>query len=147
MPEEENKSHKFRNFAIAFAALAVAAFLAGFVPQYLKSSELREQLLANEARLGAVQRQAQVAKAQGAASLLYLEVTRKNYGIGAQHATAFFVQARTLMDEPAHAKLKPALESVLSQRDAVIANLAKPDPAVESQVAGILEAMLKLPAE
>ncbi len=147
MPEEENKSHKFRNLAIACGVLAAGAFLAGFVPQYLKSSELREELQARDVRVGVLQRQAQVATAQGAASLLYLELMRKNYGIAAQHASEFFVQARTMMDDPAHAKLKPALEQILGQRDAVVANIAKPDPAVEAQVAGILENVLKLSAE
>ena len=141
---EETKGNKRRNIVIAIAVLTIGAFLAGYVPQYLKASGLREELRVRDERIAAMQREARISQGQGLAGLLLLELSRKNYGIAGQHASAFFDHVRGMIDDPGYAGAKSALEPIAAQRDAVVSGIAKADPAVDAVVSSILESMHKL---
>lgn len=77
-------------------------------------------------------------RARELVSLLHVELTRKNYGLGEKHASAFFDHVRSLMNDNAFLPLKGQLGEVLGQRDAVIASIAKPDPDAAIRVGEIL---------
>ncbi len=134
-----------RNVLVAAAILAVAAFLSGFIPQYRKAYALQDQLAIREQRVGQLERQVLTAKAVELASLLYLEVTKKNYGIATQRATTFFDHVRLLLsDANTTPALKAPIEALAAQRDSLVAALAKPEPEVEAQARDILERTHKL---
>ena len=69
-----------RNLAIAAAVLVVAAFLLGFVPEYLKSRELRGQLTTAQRQLEADELALSIGR-------VYLEASLKNYGLASQSST------------------------------------------------------------
>lgn len=144
MEAEETKSHKTRNILIAMAVLTIGAFLAGFVPQYLTASGLREEVRARDQKIEALQREARIAKGRELASLLLLELSRKNYGIAGQHASTLFDHVRGMIDDPGYGGVKGQLEQIAGQRDAVVSGIAKADPAVDAVASGILESMHKL---
>jgi hypothetical protein len=131
---------------IAAVALLLAAFLTGFVPQFQKASRLQDELRARDQRLQQLQREGEFAKARDLASLLYLELTRKNYGIAAEHAAGFFTQVRSIANGTSDPGLKNALDQMAGQRDEITANIAKADPAVETPVREILQRMHQLAA-
>jgi hypothetical protein len=131
---------------LAGLASLIIAFLVGFVPQFLKAAELRKELQARDQRIEQFEREAKIATARDHASLLYLELTRKNYGIAGQHATQFFNHVRAMLNSTSDPAYKAALESAMSNRDAIVASIAKPDSAVEGQVRDILDRLHQLAA-
>jgi hypothetical protein len=143
---ENNKNTRTRNLLIAAAIMIVAAFLLGFVPQFRNASQLRDELRASGQRIEQLQREAGLSKARDLAGLLYLQLTRKNYGIAAQHATAFFDHIRALMNGTLSPESRSALENIANHRDAIVASIAKSDPAVEAQAGDILERTHRLTA-
>jgi hypothetical protein len=75
---------------IAVGILLPGGFLSGFVPQFRSSSGLCYELRGRDGRISGLERDARLSRARDLASLMHLELTRRNYGITAQHATAFF---------------------------------------------------------
>src|SRR4051812_6360915 len=97
--------------------LIAAAFLFGFIPQYLTAGRLRDDVHSRDLRIAQLQQDAELSKARDLASLLYLDVNQKNYGIAGQHATAFFDQIRRLINGTPDAAARTKLESIAAQRD------------------------------
>jgi hypothetical protein len=134
-------SNRTRFFLITAAILVLAAFLLGFIPQYQKASQLQSELVARDQRINQLQREAKLSRARDLAGLLYLELTRKNYGIAGQHASALFTHLREMLSDTTDPSLKTAIENIAGQRDAITASIAKADPSVETVARDILERM------
>lgn len=134
MATTAQKSTSTRKWIIIGGVALIAVFLAGFIPQFRNASGLKDELGLRDQRIEQLQRQATFSRARDLASLLYLELTRKNYGVAEQHATAFFNHVRTMIGNSAFAPVKKSLDEILGQRDAIVASIARSDPAVESQV-------------
>jgi hypothetical protein len=130
----DQKSTLTRNWIVIGAIALLAVFLAGFIPQFRTASGLKDELALRDRRIAELQHQATLSKARDLAGLLFLELSRKNYGVAEQHATAFFNHARTMTNDAAFAPLKNSLDEILGQRDAIVSSIAKSDPAVESKV-------------
>jgi hypothetical protein len=112
-----------RNTIIVTAALVVVAFLAGFVPSYLKRRGLEGEL--SQARM-----ENRFAQLRDLAGLAYLQVNQKNYGLAADISTRYFQSARDVANQTNDASARKMLEEILSSRDKITAELAKGDPAV-----------------
>jgi hypothetical protein len=128
---------------IGAGIVLLIGFLAGFVPQYRNASSLRSELHNRDGRIRTLEREANLSRARHTAGLMYLELTRRNYGIAAQHATAFFDQVRTMLSDAAP-EVRDAFHRLLGQRDAVTAGIAKSDPAVVGVVQNILDDLHRL---
>jgi hypothetical protein len=128
---------------IGAGIVLLIGFLVGFVPQFRSASSLRNELHSRDERIRTLERDASLSRARHTASLMYLELTRRNYGIAAQHATAFFDQVRTMLSD-APPEIRGTLERLLSQRDALTAGIAKSDPAVVGLVQNILDELYRL---
>jgi hypothetical protein len=74
-------------------------------------------------------------------ALLHAETARNNFTVALVMASKFFTDLRAFTDQTTDPTLKQELGSVLSSRDAIIAGLAKADPAISAQ---IQELFLKL---
>lgn len=111
--------------------LLLGGFLLGFVPQFRKASALRNELRGRDERIARIEREASLSRARDLASLLYLELTRRNYGIAAQQCCCLFYLVRTMRSDSAP-ELRTVLERVLSHREAVTAGVVKSDPAALS---------------
>ena len=69
---------------------------------------------------------------------MYLEATQKNYGTSRDDANRFFDQAQRLANSAQDEALRNLLGGILSMRDRIIADLAKGDAAVVSEMQPIL---------
>ncbi len=133
-----------RNRWILAVALLVVAFLLGFVPQYLNNARASVDLQARDQQIVQLQRQATLSRLRDLASLLYLETTRKNYGIASQRASALFDLIRATINDGPDAALKDGLATTLAQRDEIVSKLAKPDPGVERDVQDLMDRLYQL---
>jgi hypothetical protein len=142
---ETTKSQRLNTRVLMIGAgiVLLIGLLLGFVPQYRNASSLRSELHSRDERIRTLEREASLSRARHTAGLMYLELTRRNYGIAAQHATAFFDQVRTMLSG-APPEVHGAFGGLLSQRDAVTAGIAKSDPAVIGLVQSILDELNRL---
>lgn len=135
----QNGSWKTTRVFVIAGILFLAGLLLGFIPEYRKASNLQDELHQRDQRITRLQSEEKLSSVRNLASLLYLEATRKNYGIAAQHATSLFDHVRATMGETSDPALKSAWEQVLKLRDPVIEKIAKGDPSVETPIREVLD--------
>jgi hypothetical protein len=111
-----------KNRIIVIAAVAVTAFLLGFLPQYAKGRRLGNEM--ETARL-----EISAAQLRDLASLAYVHASQKNFGLAAGSATRFFNRARELANQAPDDARRNALSGLLADRDQITARLAKGDAA------------------
>ncbi len=102
--------------------LLIVAFLAGFLPPYLKEKRLENELRASR-------QEVQVAEIRDLAGLACLQVSQKDYGLAAATTTRFFDRTKEVASSTTDVTGKKALEDMLSLRDKITAELAQADPA------------------
>jgi len=134
---------KQKTLLIVGGSLAVAAFLIGFVPQYLKAKDLGNQLGAARQELKLEQDKLQMADLSLLIGLVYLEANQKNYGLASQHSTKFFDQVRTMAGAETDPNRRAFLQEALAGRDPVTAGLAKGDPITLPAVQDLFQRALK----
>jgi hypothetical protein len=112
-----------KNRVIIAAVVLVAAFLVGFIPQYLKANRLDTELQqARQANFGA--------ELRDLIGLAYVQANQKNYGLAAATMTRFFNRTRDVANQIADPNARKGLENLLVTRDKVTAALAKGDAGV-----------------
>ena len=117
--------------------LLAAAFLGGYIPQWIKLRNLSTQVETMDLQL-------RLATAHRLVGVASQEAQRSNYASAAQAAGQFFDQCATLVrtetfeNEP---RTREALLAYASQRDPVMALLSAADPASRERLAGMFLAM------
>ncbi len=125
-----------RNFLIILLLL-IAAFLGGYVPQWLEVRTLRAELQTTDLQL----RLAELHQLLGLASH---EAQRNNYASAAEDARRFFDQCATLARSgmfDAEPRTQTALLGYAAQRDEVMTLLTSADPASHERLAGMYLAL------
>ena len=111
-----------KNKIVIGAIVAVAVFLIGFVPQFVKVNRLEGELQKSlQEKAGSQLREL--------ISLAYFQATQKNFGLAAETSSQFFGRAREMTNQAQDATSRKALEGLLASRDKVTAALAKGDAA------------------
>jgi hypothetical protein len=80
-----------------------------------------------------------LANARDLAGILYLELTRKNYGNAQPRATALFDHIQRVVSSVPEGENKNSLHQILGRRDEIVSAIAKADPVVEGEVGKIVE--------
>jgi hypothetical protein len=101
--------------------LAIAAFLAGFLPSYAKVRRLENDLRQ-------AQQENRLAQLRDLAGVAYLEASQKNYGLAAGASARFFERTREVAAQTPQSSGRTALQDLLSGQDKITALLAKGDP-------------------
>jgi hypothetical protein len=132
-----------KTMVIVAGLLVVTALLLGFVPQYLKSRDLEQQLNSTRQELAL-----QGVKLQGdeldlLIGYVYLQTNLKNYGLAGQSSTKFFDRVRAMQGQVSDPNRQKFLQAALSKRDAVIAGFAKGDPATAATVQQLFQGALE----
>lgn len=115
---------------LLWLVLLVVGFLAGFIPQYVKTQRVRQELTAAKQQLDACGASTAMCQLRDTAAMLYLEATRKNYGTAAEYSQRLFERIQQEMDQTGDPTVKGVLAEILQSRDTITAELAKGDPAV-----------------
>lgn len=110
-----------RNKFLLVAVLVVAAFLAGFLPQYVSAQRAAGQL--RQAR-----QENAYAELRDLAALAFVQASQKNYGLAAGTASRFFNRTREAANQMPSGE-RAALQALLAPRDRITAELAKGDAA------------------
>lgn len=124
---------------------AVALFLAGFLPAYLRAARAGEdreraqqRVTELSAELDRARYDLQVARLRGQLGDLLQEANRNNFGNAASMATAFFdgiEKALAHPQLPTPSTRRQILEGARARRDEISADLARADPSVKQKLA------------
>ena len=133
-----------RNTIIGGAALFIVGLLIGFAPEYSRLVEARHEIDNLRRQLDVSKRAEAINSFRNRAALLYTETTQNNFTVALDMASKEFTDLRTFTDQTADVALKQGLGNVLSSRDAIIAGLAKADPAVSVQIQELFLKMQKI---
>jgi hypothetical protein len=128
---------------IVGGALVVAAFLLGFVPQYLKGRALDNQLSAVRQQLNSEHEKSQMDELGLLCGHVYLETSLKNYGLAGQYSSKFFDGVQAMMSQAPDSNRQSFLQETLAQRDAVTGGLAQGDPGTLSAVKDLFKRALE----
>jgi hypothetical protein len=109
--------------------LLIGGFLFGFVPEYRKNRDLEIQLEAPQKAINALKRQIQVGELRDAAGLMFLELSRQNYGLAREHATEYQNSLKDLISQTQDETLKKYLEELSAAQDSLTNSLLTPNPA------------------
>ena len=112
---------RVKNTIIVAGVLAIAAFLAGFLPSYAKVRRLENDLRQ-------AQQENRLAQLRDLAGVAYLEASQKNYGLAAGASARFFERTREVAAQTPQSSGRTALQDLLSGQDKITALLAKGDP-------------------
>ena len=122
-PAHPAPKRQVKNTIVMVGVSVIVAYLAGFLPSYVKGQRL-------ESDLRQAGQQNRMAQLRDLAGLAYFEASQKNYGLAASTAARFFERTREAADQTPHSSGRSALEDLLSARDKITSELAKGDPGV-----------------
>ena len=122
---QSRTTHRIRRFII-YVALLLLAFLLGFVPMWLKSSEC-------SSRLAEAERQSSLARMENSLASAAFDAVRGDYETARQAASDFFTALRTETTAGVDSGLSEAeissLQPLLTRRDEIVTALARGDTA------------------
>ena len=139
----ESKSYNQKTLLIVGGALVIAAFLLGFVPEYLKARHLEGQVELARREADLARERSQTEELGLLDGYVYLETNLKNYGTASQYSTKFFDRVRNMANQAPDTKQQTYLQSALTKRDVVTAGLAKGDPGTAAAVQDLFQSALK----
>ena len=119
------------NKIIAVGVLLIVAFLAGFIPSYVKGKRLENELRA-------AKQENSLAQLRDLACLVYLQASQKDYGLAARTSTRLFDRTQEEANQTPDSSGRKHLEALLSLRDPITAMMAKGDPEVLDDVQALL---------
>ena len=106
-----------------WVVLLVGGFLLGFVPEYSKIRELQTQLESPQKTIDALKVQIQMDELRDAIGLMYLELSRQNFGLARDHASAYYNKLKDLISETNDPALKKSLTELADTQEALTASL------------------------
>ena len=117
-----------------YLGVAIAIFLIGFLPMWMKAS-------ANASQRDAAQRELRLSQMHGTLASAVIDARRGEYEPARQTASDFFTTLRTQIDAGADSALtapqREGTAQLLARRDDVITLLARGDPASAEQLSDI----------
>jgi hypothetical protein len=130
----ERETLPWRKIGIYFG-VALALFLIGFIPMWLKARETASQR-------DAAQRELRLSRTENALASAVIDTRRGEYEIARQTASDFFTALRERVDAaPGTTALnqsqRESLSKLLNERDQIITLLARSDPAAADRLSDL----------
>jgi hypothetical protein len=132
-----------KTLLIVGGSLVVAAFLLGFVPQYLKARDLANQLGAERQQLNSERDKSQMDELGLLCGYVYLQTSLKNYGLAGQYSTKFFDRVRAMNGQASDSNRQAFLQLALAKRDSITQGLAKGDPSIVGALQDLFQSTLQ----
>lgn len=119
------------NKIILGAGALILAFVAGYLPGYLKAQRQNQELL--EAR-----QESRMAELRDLASLAYLQTNQRDFGLAAATSTRLFDRIGEFANHTIDPAAKQSLEELLRLRDPITAKLATGEPDVLTELQNLV---------
>jgi len=132
-----------KTLLIVGGVLILGAFLLGFVPQYLKTRGLNNQLGAFGQQLSSEREKSQMEELALLCGYAYLETNLRNYGLASQYSTSFFDRVRAMTIQAPNSGRQAFFQTALAQRDLITGGLAKGDSGTVSPLQNLFQRALE----
>jgi hypothetical protein len=109
--------------------LFAGGFLLGFIPQYLKARDLQKELETPQQTIDALKLRLDLSEIRDFASLMFLELSRQNYGLARDYSTQYYGKLKEVADTTRDENLKKSLAELASTQDSLSMKLAMTDSA------------------
>jgi molecular chaperone GrpE (heat shock protein) len=123
---------------VLWLVLLMVGFLAGFILQYGRLQQARQELSASTKQLVSCQAGEQLSQLRDIATALFMEAVQKNYGKAGEDSKEFFDQAQRIQSSTGDPALRDFLRDTLATRDQITADLAKGDAAALSEIQALV---------
>jgi hypothetical protein len=123
---------------VLWLVLLMVGFLAGFILQYGRLQQARQELSASTKQLVSCQAGEQLSQLRDTATAMFLEAVQKNYGKAGEDSKEFFDQAQRIQSSTGDPALRNFLRDTLATRDQITADLAKGDAAALSEIQALV---------
>ncbi|RMG54391.1 MAG: hypothetical protein D6723_05120 [Acidobacteria bacterium] len=141
MVDQETKTSSSKGKFIVILISLIIGGVGGFIPMYLKSQDLEQQLAAVRQEMNAqadrlvlAQERLQVALLQNELGQMLLAVQEKNFGAAQKHSTNFFNRLRQVVFNLHDQELREPLQAILNRRDEITADLATLKPEIADKL-------------
>lgn len=123
---------------VLWLVLLMVGFLAGFILQYGRLQQARQELSASTKQSVSCQAGEQLSQLRDTATAMFLEAVQKNYGKAGEDSKEFFDQAQRIQSSTGDPALRNFLRDTLATRDQITADLAKGDAAALSEIQALV---------
>ena len=122
----------------------VVGFLVGWYPESAKRATAEADAAATHKKLESTEQSLAIYTFRNRAALLHEVVESNDYATGGQEATRLFTDMREFANKQQAGPVRDGVEKLLGRRDAIIAGLAKADPAVKADLRDLFMGMQKI---
>jgi hypothetical protein len=119
---------------LTIAVVVLVAFVVGFLIGEIRLSQVRGQADQAQTEVQGLRAQLELSELRDLSGLMFLEVSRNNYGLAANHSRRYFQRVEDVMQRTDDPQLRRALEQIAGRRDAITAGLARGEAAVQQEV-------------
>jgi hypothetical protein len=116
------------------AVLVLAAFLAGYIPLFLKNRELTFQTKQVQENLTELQDRLQVARLQNDLGIILAEADQDNFGHARERSSRFFNEVQQAASTVRNSELGARLTAILRHRDTITSDLTSLNPDVKAKL-------------
>lgn len=119
---------------LTIAVVVLVAFVVGFLIGEIRLSQVRGQADQAQTEVQGLRAQLELSELRDLSGLMFLEVSRNNYGLAANHSRRYFQRVEDVMQRTDDPQLRRALEQIAGRRDGITAGLARGEAAVQQEV-------------
>ncbi|RPI23825.1 MAG: hypothetical protein EHM61_18775 [Acidobacteria bacterium] len=120
--------------ALFVIILVAVAFLSGLLIGYWEVRDARQSLEIAEQQRDSLRLQGQLSRIRDLAALMYVETSRRNYGLGSEYADRYFKEVERLGKSGVPDPIRSSMTELMGRREAVTASLARAEPGATQQV-------------
>jgi hypothetical protein len=129
-----------RTGVIAAVVIAMVVYVAGFWPEHRRRIIIEDELTRTQLRLHVSDARVRGAAVLGLLLTVEDSITTQDYGLARQFAIRFFDAARAEQGTPVDT-LRDPINTILSERDHIIAELAMGNPSVREALREVERAL------
>jgi hypothetical protein len=123
----------------------LAAFLVGFMPQWLQNRRQTSELQTARETISRLQLQTEIEGIRNLAARMLLQASRQNYGNAGELSTDFFNRVQQLTATSTDSAVHTTAADLLQLRDSITSSLAQGNPAVVPDLQTLLQRTIDIP--
>jgi flagellar biosynthesis component FlhA len=114
--------------------LLLIAFLAGYLPMYVRNRELLTNAKGLQSGLDQARQRLRVATLQNDLGMILVEVTQNNFGIAKDRSSRFFDDLQQATSSVSDNNLRQTLITMLARRNEITSDLTRLNPEIAAKL-------------
>jgi hypothetical protein len=119
---------------LLIAVVVLVAFVVGFLMGEVRLRDARVQAEEAESEIRNLRAERELSELRDLSGLMFLEASRQNYGLAANHSGRFFQRVEEVAQRTEDPQIRRALEQISGRRDAITAGLARGEAGMQQEL-------------